>query len=171
MLFRVEKQWTQMWLDRSIVTLRSGRVYQADSRRGSLRLIYLINDSTYSRGYSSFHESYPIAAEGQSDLGIPAWLEATHLGFGIEHVPVMEIFYNMPPGATQPAAPPAYTVHAIYTPWWFWSVVWGVLPLVRGTRFWRSRNRRREGCCLVCGYDLRGTPERCPECGTSAKKV
>jgi hypothetical protein len=34
---------------------------------------------------------------------------------------------------------------------------------------WREkkiRNRKAAGCCLKCGFDLRHSPTRCPECGT-----
>jgi hypothetical protein len=68
-------------------------------------------------------------------------------------------------------APPLYFGRqwVVSVSWWLVALVACVLPTVRGVRAWaRARRRAALGRCARCGYDLRATPERCPECGTAA---
>jgi len=51
-------------------------------------------------------------------------------------------------------------------PYWPLIAMTAVVPLSRFIRAIRKRRRDTTGLCVVCGYDLRATPERCPECGT-----
>ena len=51
-------------------------------------------------------------------------------------------------------------------PLWLLLIPAAVAWAPAGWRAARGRTRRRPGHCRVCGYDLRATPERCPECGT-----
>ena len=54
-------------------------------------------------------------------------------------------------------------------PCWFGAIIFSLLPLMWcRNRYLRWRSPRA-GCCAQCGYDLRVTPNRCPECGALPK--
>jgi hypothetical protein len=54
-------------------------------------------------------------------------------------------------------------------PVWSLPLEFAICPAVAAAAFarrLRRRSRRHRGLCLQCGYDLRQSPARCPECGS-----
>jgi hypothetical protein len=51
---------------------------------------------------------------------------------------------------------------------WLLLIVTSLLPATVAVVRLRQARRSRVGLCQWCGYDLRATPDRCPECGRAA---
>jgi hypothetical protein len=63
--------------------------------------------------------------------------------------------------------------HTVWNSWvkiWYLAILAAILPAVWIWRLASKRKAAMQGCCVKCGYDLRATPDRCPECGTVASK-
>ena len=63
-----------------------------------------------------------------------------------------------------------YAISNWWLPSWIPFVICGVTfcrcdPL----RYTRRRKRKKFGLCMKCGYDLRASKERCPECGRAVE--
>jgi hypothetical protein len=73
-----------------------------------------------------------------------------------------------------PSPPPNLKVSMVAVSW-IWPLA---ITTFLGSPFWlwllqlrvRRSRRIRRGQCLHCGYDLRATADRCPECGTVPAK-
>ena len=60
--------------------------------------------------------------------------------------------------------------YRFYFPLWMLSLIVAVMAAAMVISDLRRRQNYRPGHCANCGYDLRATPERCPECGAEAGK-
>ena len=68
-------------------------------------------------------------------------------------------------GANLGAATWRISGHELIVPFWFVALVLiGVFALLIRL----TRPRPTPGLCATCGYDLRASPDRCPECGAVA---
>ena len=55
----------------------------------------------------------------------------------------------------------------LWLPYWLPAAITALLPAYRAASLLRRRRRKRLTLCPTCGYDLRMTPDRCPECGAT----
>jgi hypothetical protein len=108
---------------------------------------------TLDRGPGRSYRSTPAPPQRVSpftdDEGSPRWVQF----FGFDHL-------------HRTAARPGYGNHTfrrIVIPLWFPTALLA-LPLIRRL----LRRRRPAHLCPACSYDIRATPERCPECGKVA---
>ncbi len=53
-----------------------------------------------------------------------------------------------------------------YVPYWFPVLLSAILPWIWIVKI-RNWRQHRRGMCRKCGYDLRASKDRCPECGAS----
>jgi hypothetical protein len=95
---------------------------------------------------------YPNRAEFDRDVNTG---KPTHVMPGLDFWPRRNSDLRWLPGLRAQEE-----VQSVYIPYWF-----AVAPLA--WLFYRRADgkRLRAGRCLFCGYDLRATPDRCPECG------
>ena len=86
---------------------------------------------------------------GQVDVNVPRRMNSMHDDQEPTTAPLRVV------SVTVPRWFPTVAVGSVAVPW---------AALTAG-RARRTRRRRIAGLCVRCGYDLRQTPARCPECG------
>jgi hypothetical protein len=131
----------------------SGRLYTVTSRFGALDL-----DVTDGWRAGTFR---PLELHSDSILidHLDAPSEWSALGFGVNR---RAQTVGVQGGWSAPSSGTSLIV-----PYWSLCVAAPATPAAVARSRMRRWRRRRSGRCVECGYDLRGTPERCPECGAA----
>ena len=138
----------------SVFLFHGGRAWSVDSHNGTLAFVTLWTryGSVASR-WEIGHAATPgISYEDVS----PRWKV-----FGFKRV---RMVFVMERGDTRPDM----VLNAYCAPVWLLCGA-GMAPVLAAL-LRRRIAARHDGLCPRCGYDLRATPERCPECGAAVNK-
>lgn len=105
------------------------------------------------------YQSWP---RGTSEVVIPSQLRRQRWQcLGVEWIQFRGGTYSVGQNVDEWAAGSQLSV-----PYSLLAIVLAVLPLTSAAHGMRRHQRLRTNRCVTCGYDLRASEDRCPECGT-----
>jgi hypothetical protein len=154
------------------MTVRDDLAYFIGSHNGRIILAeHRITPATLDRagwrvfvaGYGRFEVTLPDGRLASEHECYPSFLRQTPTEIPCATVASDDMFIGR-------GGPPPNVVRAsiktVSVPCWPWPILFAALGVSRCVSGHRHRRLRAVGHCVVCGYDLRATRERCPECGT-----
>jgi hypothetical protein len=90
----------------------------------------------------------------------PRWLQAIGIDWRWQTTAAAA-----PAAAAAPLAGFVQRERHVSIPFWLLIVLTATVGWLLGRHNWLVRRRVINGQCPVCGYDIRATPDHCPECG------
>jgi hypothetical protein len=117
-------------------------------------------------GPSTTRTRFPAAADIYLEFDFRTFTKSGH---AFSSVVDQDLWYGhkLFPGVIlhwEPKTTEWYT-RAIAIHWGLLTLAFGIFPAIHMVRAARARQKLRENYCQNCGYDMRATPQRCPECG------